>query len=424
MLDRIFQTAKRHHHMNWALVDQGMVSGANFLTTILIARHLGIEEFGRFTLAWLVVLFTTSLQMAVIVSPMMSIGPKQKQEDAAVYFGALFFQLLIFTALTFLLIFSGVHLVAEIRPQWDLRVLAVPLATTAVLFQIRDFFRRYFFTRKRPAIAFAGDAVGYLGLLLFLFLLLPVFSFDSAAVLWLICGASGAAVLTGAPFLGCVVLKTGALYGICRRHWHFAKWMGASVLFQWMATNLFLVATGGLLGAAAVGALRAAETLIGVNRIFFQGLENVVPPHAAERLQASGLHAFQAYLRRVAWLGGGATAAVGGLAALAPEFWLTLFFGESYAEYGELLYWYAVIYVIMFAGLPIRAGLRALEHTRPIFLATGVSATFTVVLAAPLINALGILGAATGLLGANLLLVSVLAWGLRREIVRQNARIQ
>ena len=42
----------RYSHVNWALADQTMVSGVNFLTGILLARYLGVEEFGRFTLAW------------------------------------------------------------------------------------------------------------------------------------------------------------------------------------------------------------------------------------------------------------------------------------------------------------------------------------------------------------------------------------
>lgn len=422
MFDRIFAMAKRHHHVNWALLDQGMVSAANFLTTILIARHLGIEEFGRFTLAWLVVLFAASLQMAMVISPMMSIGPKQRPEDAPAYFGALFLQLLIFVTLTFLLVLAGVHFAAQIRPQWDLRVLAVPLAVTAVLFQLRDFFRRYFFTRKRPAIAFAGDAIGYLGLLLLLFLLLPRFRFDSADVLWLVGGASAAAALTGTLFLERLSWRGNAFTGVCRRHWHFSKWMGASTLFQWVSTNLFLVVTGGLLGTAAVGALRAAETLIGVNRIFFQGLENVVPPHAAERLTQEGPPALRTYLRRVAWVGSGATILVGVAAALAPEFWLRLVFGESFAAYGHLLYWYAIIYAVMFLALPLRAGLRAMEKTRAIFLATAVSAVFSALLAAPLIQALGMMGAVAGLLGANLLMIGVLAGGYRREMANHDKR--
>ncbi|MCE2509406.1 MAG: polysaccharide biosynthesis C-terminal domain-containing protein [Alphaproteobacteria bacterium] len=420
MLDRIVGTVRRHRHMNWALMDQGMVSGVNFLTTILIARHLGIEEFGRFTLAWLVVLFVTSLQMAVIVSPMMSVGPKQEPAEAPAYYGALFLQQLIFAGLTFLLILLGAYGVAALRPEWDLRALAVPLAATAVLFQLRDFLRRYFFTRERPVMAFISDVIGYLGLLVALALLLPFFTFDSATVLWLIGAASATAILISAPFLGRLAWQLRAFLTISVRHWQFAKWMGASALLQWASTNLFLIVSGGLLGPAAVGALRAAETLIGINRIFFQGLENVVPLHAVRRLTEEGPPALGGYLRRIGVAGGLATAGVGAIAALAPGFWLELFFGETYAEHGALVYWYAVIYLVMFIGLPLRAGLRALENTKPIFQATAVSAVFSLAAAMPLIDALGATGAVAGLLVTNLLLIGVLAVHLRREMGRHD----
>ena len=52
MIELAARLLARYSHVNWALADQTMVSGVNFLTGILLARHLGIEEFGRFTLAW------------------------------------------------------------------------------------------------------------------------------------------------------------------------------------------------------------------------------------------------------------------------------------------------------------------------------------------------------------------------------------
>src|ERR1700679_2383760 len=61
----------------WALSDQALVSGANFLTFALLARALGVSEFGVFALSWAMVLLANSVQMALIVSPMMSVGPKQ-----------------------------------------------------------------------------------------------------------------------------------------------------------------------------------------------------------------------------------------------------------------------------------------------------------------------------------------------------------
>ena len=45
----------RYSQVNWALVDQAFVSGCNFLTGILLARYLGIEEFGSYVLAWIFV---------------------------------------------------------------------------------------------------------------------------------------------------------------------------------------------------------------------------------------------------------------------------------------------------------------------------------------------------------------------------------
>jgi hypothetical protein len=48
LIQSTVQLLKRYRHVNWALADQAMLSGVNFLTVVLLARALGIEEFGRF----------------------------------------------------------------------------------------------------------------------------------------------------------------------------------------------------------------------------------------------------------------------------------------------------------------------------------------------------------------------------------------
>jgi len=47
-----------------------------------------LREFGVFTLAWMSVLFVNSLQSALIVAPMMGIGPKQEERTGPATFGA------------------------------------------------------------------------------------------------------------------------------------------------------------------------------------------------------------------------------------------------------------------------------------------------------------------------------------------------
>src|ERR1017187_6438615 len=72
----------------WALTDQAVVSATNFLTGVMLARFMGLREFGVFTLAWMSVAFANSIQNSLIVAPMMSVGPKQEEGDRPFYFGA------------------------------------------------------------------------------------------------------------------------------------------------------------------------------------------------------------------------------------------------------------------------------------------------------------------------------------------------
>jgi hypothetical protein len=54
--------------------------------------------------------------------------------------------------------------------------------------------------------------------------------------------------------------------------------------------------------------------------------------------------------------------------AIAPGFWLRTMYGPGIAEYGYVLRLYALLYVIIFVGGPIRAGLQAMEYHSTDFL--------------------------------------------------------
>ena len=100
---------RRHSHTHWARATMLSVSGVNFLTGILLAHGLGIAEFGRFSLAWLVVLFVLSIQESAIVAPMMSIGPKQDLQQRPAYFGGVFFQQAILALVSTVLTWASIR---------------------------------------------------------------------------------------------------------------------------------------------------------------------------------------------------------------------------------------------------------------------------------------------------------------------------
>ena len=418
MIKRAFEFYKRHHQVRWALVDQTMVSGVNFLTGIMLARFLGIEEFGRFTLAWLAVLFINAITHTLVKAPMISIGPKQDEEDVPAYYGAVMIQQLIFAATAFVLLFLGVSLTGSVFPDWDIQHLALPLASVVMAFQLQDFLRRYFFTRGRPVLAFIMDAVRYIGqltVLAWLFIFLGA-SMDTAKVLWIISGLAITATFVSLLFIERLQLNRAVFHATAVRHWHFAKWLSGSAMIRWGKENLLVIVSGGVLGVSAVGALQAAKSIMGVAHILFLGLENVVPAKASSILKKHGQGVMAGYFKKVGIAGGILTASFALVAAAAPEFWLNLLFGEEYRGYGYLLQWYGGLYVLAFFSTILNLALRTIEVTRPIFLANVLAATLSILLAYPLISNLGLTGVVVGVLAMHLTAIVTLSFYLSREL--------
>lgn len=405
--NKLLQTFKnvntRYVHVHWALADQTMVSGVNFLTGILLARYLGLDEYGRFTLAWMTVMFFNSIQQAGIIAPMMSLGPKQNGEAETDYYSAILVQQIVWSVLGFFLLWGGVLLSTFIIPEWRVHDLGLPLASVLLAWQLQDFFRRYFFVRKKSKLAFLNDVISYLGQLTLLLAFFHWAHLTTAGVLWLIALTSTAAVLVGAYGLGPLRFSRKALCEVTRQHWYSAKWLIGSALIQWTSGNLFIVSLGAIVGSGAVGALRAAQNIMGVTHILFQGLENIVPAGAARNLNTDGRVAMQTYLCKVTLLCTGATALFCVVVAISSKWILTLFYGNSYNHFNYLLWWFVPIYLLISIGLPLRAGLRALTQTRPIFVAYVLMTTFAVLSSSFLVNSYGISGALAGILGTQLI---------------------
>jgi O-antigen/teichoic acid export membrane protein len=400
----------------WALADQGLISGMNFGTSVLLARTLGLEKFGVFSLGWLAVLFVNSVQMSLVISPMISIGPKQNEQDTPGYYAAVGIQQLGFAMLCALGIFIFALSAGWLFPTWHIEKLAIPLAFAAFAYQLQDFVRRYYFVRSKPQLAFLNDAISYGTQLILLVVVILWNPIDVARALWINGVTSAAAVLVGVFALG-PLRWSGAehFWQVSRRHWHFSKWLGASAVMQYLTGNLFVIAASTVFGPIAAGVLRAAKNIMGITHIWFFGLENVMPAKASRAFSHGGTSEVRAYLTRATLLWGGMTATFALVVAIAPGFWLKLIYGSSFGDYGFLLRWYAAAYVVIFLGLPLRSWLRAIEFTQPIFWGYVLSSAFSAAFALPFTRLFGLRGAMAGLILAQLLLHGTALIGLVRH---------
>lgn len=399
-----------HQHVNWALIDQGMVSVINFLTGILLARYLGLAEFGVFTLAWIAVEFVIGIQQSLIVAPMMSIAPKQPVEAHPGYFGAIFAQQLGYAVLSFIICILGLLFVNALKPDWGLDGIGPALAAAMLAAQVQNFLRRYFFTLGRATTAFWLDFVRYggqIGLLLWLFHSLEI---DAKWTLWVISGTATASVLIGCFFLDRIAFDAGVAKSIFHRHWRFSRWLLYSEVVRWGTTNLFMIAAGSIIGPAAVGAIRATQNLVGLCHVLYLGLDNIAPISASRHFSEGGLAALIRYLKRLTWV---LVAVVGMtvlIAAAVPELWLGLIYGENYAGQGYLIRWWAITYLVAMISVPLGYGLRATEYTKPFFWANVVLAVFTVATVYPLTRYLGVDGVMIGLFCLSSIKAFILSW--------------
>ena len=404
----------------WALADQSVVSATNFLTNVILARFMGLREFGIFALAWMSVLFVNSIQYALVVSPMMSVGPKQEKEARSSYYGAVLLQELVLVSVCFVVVYAGLRLVGDHIRHVDVGYLAIPLAISAFAYQAQDFFRRYFFATMQGRRAFLDDALSYLTQLPILVVLHRIHRLNSVTALWAMAGTSLLGLVVGWLWYERVTFHRTRIKSVITQHWKIARWLTASAILQWTSGNLFVVAAPVYYGAAAAGVLKASQNLMGATHIWFQGLDNVVPPEAARRLHEGGVRRMLAYVRSVLFKWGGLTLVFALVMGAAPSFWLRLIYGPQMAQYGYVLRLYALFYVLFFVGGPLRAGLLALEFTAPVFWSYLAMTVFSVSLSFPMAKWLRLDGVMIGLLGTQVIFQGIVATAL----IARSRRVQ
>ena len=383
--------------VKWALADQVVVSGSNFLSNIFLARFLGIEEFGRYVLAWTIVLFIQGLQYSAISLTMLSIGPKHDGEAARSYFGSIFMHQAIFGVASAALTLVGGYVAAAIFPELRLGTMVLPLAVAVLCSQTQDFLRRYFYSVARLKISFGIDLIRYIGqniAILMLFIWLPA---NTVTALWVLAAAAAVGSLAALPYLPSLQYSFITILAAGLRGWHFSKWLVAGTLLFSVFTSLFSFAAGILLGTAAVGAMRAAFTLVNIANVVIEAGVNVISAGASRKFMTGGRRELIAYLKQVTIYGTLAITALLAVVLVAPKFWLHLFFGREFESYWDLVPWYAAMEVLIFLGLVVGTWYRTLESTRFIFYANAFSVVLSLVVAYPLITNFGVTGAVAGL---------------------------
>jgi len=149
------------HKGFWGLCDQALISASNFITTVVLARTLDPTDFGAFTLAYVVIMFTTSLQSALVTQPHNVLGTTY---DGTAYRRYTTNTALSQFCLTVILVLIALPCAVVARHAgWGIAPLLFPLIPAVAAWQLQEFVRRVFYTERRLKAAFMNDFVSYGG---------------------------------------------------------------------------------------------------------------------------------------------------------------------------------------------------------------------------------------------------------------------
>ena len=364
------------------LIDQLVLSGSNFIINIILARFLGIESFGVFSLLWITMLFFLSVQQAAIIAPMYSIEG-QNNFDKKSIFQVNFFQIILTLISTFFLILF-LSIFSFFSNVIDIGFNLIPAIIFCSIYLLHDYARRVLFLAKKYIQALIIDLIAYFGFLIVLLtvnkeilnsyniFLIPIFTFFLAILYY---------------------LKTTKFYFVNKNkkkfneYWEFSKWLSLSNILQWVSGNLFVLVGTFTIGPWVAGIIRIFQNLLGVMSVIFHALENFIPIEAAKLYSSNGLKIMKKFLITV--FGKGVLfliILIFSVRFLRPDFIIEKIYGTQYADYGYLLYIYLVVYFFIFSNLLLRYFLRTLKNTKVIFNSYVVSFMLCSIIAWPLVE--------------------------------------
>jgi O-antigen/teichoic acid export membrane protein len=375
----------------WALCDQAIVSGGNFLTNLVLIRTLAPSSYGGYALLLNAMLFANSLHTNMVAYSVCVRGAQSDDEALrGVATGGLIATL------------SGVAINAVLITAACFsihRSSLIPIVVGAVLFwQLQETLRTVFVSRLAYRRALAGDALSYLG---------------QAALVAAVCCRHEPSLF----FVFAVILVSSLLAGIVqavqirpnqldgdvlqsffRELWRLGKWNTLAKVVAFFTFQVFPWLLAYRSGLAAVASLQSLYQLVALANPLLLGFNNLIIASIAGRKRADGVVPWTAaakQIRLAAILLGSYFAVL----AICPYFFMRMLYGSHspYLANASLLRYFALAYALEALAMIAGAVLGGLGETRFSLIAQMCAMATSVLIVFPWIIHSGLRAAVLGL---------------------------
>jgi O-antigen/teichoic acid export membrane protein len=381
----------------FAVLDQGFVSGSNFLVGIFLARWMPAEQYGAYAVGFAVYLLAVVLYQSLLLEPMLVFGPSKYANCVRGYLRSLLsLHWIIALGMSLPLLVCA----AIFFSQDHASGLAAALTGAGVAMPVVLLFwlaRRVFYIRNSPAGSAAGAvlySIATLGSLMGARHFGLISPLSALLVMGIGALAAGAALLI---FLALYLPQGGgrpAVGETWRQHWGYGGWALAAAAMIWIPSNIFYPLVSKFCGSAQAGAFKA---LMNFTLPLFQvcaALSSLALPYAARRHNWHGVTNAGVLSRRIALLFTGGAVIYWCLVLLLRHSAFRVLYSGRYTEMEHLLWVIAIGSIFWSAFMGPATTLRAMESPALVLVAATVAGCVTLAIGIPATKYAGIGGAA------------------------------
>jgi len=248
----------------FAVMDQALFSGSNFIVNILLARWLPPEEYGAFAVALSVYYLLLGFHTAVLTEPMMVFGAGKYREQFRKYFGMVLWGHWGISVILSLCL-SMIGLVFWQRRLIYLSYALVGLAVSFPFLTLPWISRRSAYVIFKPWQATVSSGVYSITTIIFLWML---FQEKKLSVLSSILALGISGLMSSLLIFYLVKPQWRGYQGnptmdiVVKEHWAYGRWATGTVILMWVPGNIAYTLLPMWWGLEASAAIRALMNLV------------------------------------------------------------------------------------------------------------------------------------------------------------------
>lgn len=409
----------------WAVMDQAVVSVANFGYNFVLARYAAPEDYGIYIILFAILMIVYSVvQSALTLEPLIILGSKESSGERNAYIT----QTITLNIAISLLAILALLILALLFSQFENAAYtqALLLATLPIIpMNLRYFTRCLFIMNHRFDKAFLCDvsvlATAVIGFFVLLHVgtitnlqiaLLFALAEGSAVVLWAFLKRQSAQQLLVAVGSSLKTLPQMRQWPATRRNWTYGKWVLLASAASYLCQQAQFLILPSFIPLAALAGYRAAYLVAQPIYLFATGIEAYVWSSSVLVLKQSGRSKLVAHLVRIMIPISVAVIVYIWVAGINAKWIMDVAFAGKFTSFAYLVWYFTIAALVTFWAKMVNTAFRTLEATKSIYHVSLVSGAIGIILLFGLTWLLSVEGAAISYLISSMLvpLLLGLSW--------------